>query len=129
MTITKTKNLIKSLSVCLWALTAQGEETQGIRLQGLDKVTGRVFNIQAKINSSIRFGSLVICPRACFKAPPEEQPESTAFLEIYEEKDGPDKEKLFSSWMFASSPSINGLDHPVYDVWVVECTTPEERNG
>jgi hypothetical protein len=90
-------------------------------LQGLDKVTARVSTIEAPIDRPVRFGTLIITVRTCNKRPPEEPPESAAFLEINEEKPGEPASHLFTGWMFASSPALNALQHPVYDVWVKDC--------
>jgi hypothetical protein len=97
-------------------------------LQGLDKVTARISPIRAELEQPTRFGSLEITARTCRETPPTEPPESAAFLEIYElppasEQDAPATE-LFSGWMFASSPAVSALEHPVYDVWVVDCEEP-----
>lgn len=90
-------------------------------LQGLDKVTARVSTVNAQIDRPARFGTLEITLRACHKRPPEEPPESAAFLEIRELRLGEQPRPLFSGWMFASSPALNPLQHPVYDVWVLDC--------
>ena len=90
-------------------------------LQGLDKVTARISTIDAPLNQAVHFGTLEIVPHACFKAPPEEEPESAAFLEIDDVKPGEPKVPLFTGWMFASSPALSALEHPVYDVWVLDC--------
>jgi hypothetical protein len=90
-------------------------------LQGLDKVTARISEIEAPVGQESHFGSLAVVPRACFEAPPTETPESAAFLEIYETEAGADPELVFSGWMFASSPGLSALEHAVYDVWVIAC--------
>ena len=90
-------------------------------LQGLDKVTARISRIEAPVGQPVRFGTLEIVARHCDKAPPEEQPEAAAFLQISEIKRGEPTEVLFSGWMFASSPALSSLEHPVYDVVVVDC--------
>jgi hypothetical protein len=90
-------------------------------LQTLDKVTGRVRTIDAPIEQTVRFGTLDIMARTCRKRPPEEPPESAAFLEVREIKPGETPRTLFSGWMFASSPAVSALEHPVYDVWVIDC--------
>ncbi len=92
-------------------------------LQGLDKVTARISTIEAPLDEVSRFGTLEITPHACFKTPPEEAPESAAFLEIWEAKPGEPRKELFTGWMFASSPALSALEHPVYDVWVLDCKT------
>ena len=90
-------------------------------LQGLDKITGHVRTIQATIDQPIRFGTLDILVRTCRKRPPDEQPESAAYLQITETKPGEEAKPLFSGWMFASSPAVSALEDPVYDVWVIGC--------
>ncbi|MBI3710231.1 MAG: DUF2155 domain-containing protein [Proteobacteria bacterium] len=92
-------------------------------LQTLDKITGRVRTIEAPIEETVRFGTLDIMVRACRKRPPEEPPESTAFLEVREIKPGETPRTVFVGWMFASSPAVSAIEHPVYDVWVIDCKT------
>ncbi|MBB42961.1 MAG: hypothetical protein CMM44_04255 [Rhodospirillaceae bacterium] len=93
----------------------------GAVLQGLDKVTARISEFTVPAGQSVHFGSLHITVRDCFKRPPEETPESAAFLEI-SDRGIPEKPvRFFSGWMFASSPALSALEHPVYDVWVVDC--------
>ena len=93
-------------------------------LQGLDKVTARVSTIEAPVGRTVRFGSLQIIARTCDKRPPEETPESAAFLDIWEMRPGEASASLFRGWMFASSPALSAMEHPVYDVWVLDCKTP-----
>ncbi len=90
-------------------------------LQGLDKVTARVSTIEARVGDSIRFGTLDIVVHHCDKRPPEETPESAAFLDIAEIRPAQAAVDLFRGWMFASSPALSSLEHPVYDVWVLDC--------
>jgi hypothetical protein len=91
------------------------------RLQGLDKTTARISQFEAPIGKEVMFGTLSIVVRACQRNPPEETPENAAFLEIYENRPGEAKAKLFSGWMFSSSPALSALEHPVYDVNLLEC--------
>jgi hypothetical protein len=90
-------------------------------LQGLDKVTARVSTIEAPVGTTVRFGTLEVIVRRCDKRPPEETPESAAFLDIWEARQGEAAISLFRGWMFASSPALNALEHPVYDIWVLDC--------
>ena len=98
-------------------------------LQGLDKITARVSTIEAPVGATTEFGSLRIMARACDKRPPVEPPESAAFLEISDAKPGETPVDLFSGWMFASSPALSALEHPVYDVWVLDCTNAESSSS
>jgi hypothetical protein len=90
-------------------------------LNGLDKITARISTIEIPVGEYARFGTLNIIARTCYKQPPEEPPETAAFLEIEEVRPGFEKVRLFSGWMFASSPALSALEHPVYDVWVTDC--------
>lgn len=105
------------------AAPAAAEEIQrGVAvLQGLDKVTARVMTIEAPIGQPVRFGTLEIVAHTCRERPPEEPPESAAFLEIAELRAGEAPVSRFRGWMFASSPALSAMEHPVYDVWVLDC--------
>lgn len=94
-------------------------------LQGLDKVTARISTHVVPLDEPMKFGSLEIVVRHCDRAPPEEPPEGKAFLEITEMREDEPPRRLFTGWMFASSPAISALEHPVYDVWVKECLLPD----
>jgi hypothetical protein len=115
------ERLALALLVLLLARPASAQEQRAAMLQGLDKVTARVSTVPIQIDRPVRFGTLEITLRACHKRPPEEPPENTAFLEIRELRFGEQPRPLFSGWMFSSSPALNPLQHPVYDVWVLEC--------
>ncbi len=103
--------------------TARAEDPPGktVVLQALDKVTARISVVEAPIGQPVRFGTLEIVARICDKRPPEETPETTAFLEITDMHPGEPPERAFTGWMFASSPALSALEHPVYDVWVIDC--------
>jgi hypothetical protein len=91
-------------------------------LLGLDKITARVSKFEAQVGTPAQFGTLSVRVRDCEKNPPEETPESAAFVEIDEMRPGEKVAKrLFSGWMFASSPALSGLEHPVYDVVLLDC--------
>ncbi len=121
--------VILGLTVFSMPAHAVLEDYPSIKLQGLDKSVGRTITFEAKVGSTIQYGPLYIKIHACRKAPPIETPESAAFLQIWEVPPGSDKsEWVFSGWMFASSPALSAMDHPVYDVWVLDCTGREEPN-
>jgi hypothetical protein len=99
------------------------------QLQGLDKVSGRIVEIEAPVGQSVHFGTLEMIVRTCRKRPPEEPPESAAFIDIWEIKSGEAAASLFRGWMFASSPALSALEHPVYDVWLVDCSDSSARSS
>ena len=90
-------------------------------LRALDKITARISEIEAPDNGPIRFGSLSIRARTCRSEPPEEKPETYAFLEIDDIDKSGQSHRVFTGWMLASSPALHPLEHPVYDVWVISC--------
>jgi hypothetical protein len=90
-------------------------------LQGLDKITARISTFEVAVGDTARFGTLLITVHACREAPPIDPPEAAAFLEIKEVKPDEAPAARFSGWMFASSPALSALEHPIYDVWVTGC--------
>ena len=99
----------------------------------LDKVTARTSKFEVPLNSTIQFGSLKVTPRVCYSRPPEEQPKTTSFVEVDEiQLDGQVK-RIFTGWMFAESPGLNAVEHPVFDVWLTDCEKPKgtvaQRSG
>ncbi len=96
----------------------------GAILQALDKVTARTTRLDIPVGKTATFGTLRILVHACRKAPPEDTPESAAHLDIVEIRPGAAEKPLFSGWMFASSPALSALEHPVYDIWVKDCVMP-----
>lgn len=90
-------------------------------IQGLDKITARVSRFDATVGRPVSFGTLSILVRDCEKSAPEDRTENAAFVEIYENRPGEQKGRLFGGWMFSSSPALSALEHPVYDVNLLEC--------
>lgn len=88
---------------------------------GLDKITGRIVSFEAAINETVQFGALQMTPRVCFTKPPTETPNTTSFIEVEEASNDGKSRKVFSGWLFASSPGLHGIEHPVYDIWLVDC--------
>ena len=106
-------------------------ETNSARLEALDKVTGRTTRIETRIEAPVRFGTLDIVVRACHRRPPESPPDSAGFLDVVERRDETDiAQPVFTGWMFAASPGLSTLEHPVYDVIVLECfSVADEDEG
>lgn len=93
--------------------------------RGLDKVTARVWKFEAAINQPVIFEQFEINVRRCNKQPPEDPPNTTAFVQVDELRLNEDRARVFSGWMFASSPGLNAVEHPVYDVWLIDCKMAE----
>lgn len=98
-------------------------------LRWLDKVTARVDTIDVPVNESVRIQTMEIIVRACLERPPEEPPESAAFLDVWEVKPGEPTAEVFRGWMFASSPALSAMEHPVYDLWVLDCLSEDEARA
>jgi hypothetical protein len=92
---------------------------------GLDKISGRIIQFDVALNETVQFGALQVTPRACFTRPPTETQNTTAFVEVDEITLKAEIRRIFSGWMFASSPGLNAVEHPIYDIWLIDCkTTP-----
>lgn len=90
-------------------------------MRGLDKLTGRATDIVAPIGQPVHFATLTITARYCYSTPPSETPETAAFVQIEDHRPDQQARRIFSGWMYASSPGLNALEHPLYDVWVIDC--------
>jgi hypothetical protein len=88
---------------------------------GLDKITGRIISFEAAIGETVQFGSLQITPRVCYSRPPTEAPQTDAFAEVDEVAENHSTHRIFTGWMFADSPGMHGVEHPVYDIWLTDC--------
>jgi hypothetical protein len=107
-----------------WASAAEMTAEPIAVMQGLDKITARVSRFDTLVEKPVSFGTLSIVVRDCEKSAPEERPENAAFVQIYESRPGEERRRLFSGWMFSSSPALSALEHPVYDVNLLECKPP-----
>lgn len=88
---------------------------------GLDKITGRIISFDVAVNETVQFGALRITPRACYTRPSTESQNTTGFVEVQEITLDGKVQPLFGGWMFASSPGLHGVEHPIYDVWLSDC--------
>ncbi len=88
---------------------------------GLDKITGRIISFEVAIDETVQFGSLQITPRVCYTRPPTEAPDTDTFVEVDEVTSDKDYKRIFSGWMYAASPGLHGIEHPIYDVWLTNC--------
>ena len=89
----------------------------------LDKITAVITMIEVPINKTVKFGTLNVTPRVCYTRPPTEPPRTTAFVEVNDVRLDGTENRIFTGWMFASSPGLHGVEHPVYDVWLSNCKT------
>lgn len=102
---------------------AQKIKNQIAVFAALDKVTARISPLEIPINQSQKFGALTITPRVCNTRPPTKQPLTSAFVEIDETQLDTTEKRIFTGWMFAESPGLHAVEHPVFDVWLTSCKT------
>ncbi|MGH6763223.1 MAG: DUF2155 domain-containing protein [Phyllobacterium sp.] len=88
---------------------------------GLDKITGRITTFDVYIGETVQFGALQVTPRVCYSRTADEAPKTTSFIEVDEITLDRKIRKIFTGWMFADSPGLNAVEHPVYDVWLKNC--------
>ncbi len=88
---------------------------------GLDKITGRIISFEVSANETVQFGSLLVTDRVCYTRPPTEAPQTDTFVQVDEVDANKNTNRIFSGWMFAASPGLNALDHPIYDIWLTDC--------
>jgi hypothetical protein len=93
---------------------------------GLDKITGRIISFDVYIDETVQFGALQVTPRVCYNRPPTEEPQTDAFVEVDEIGLNRTVKRIFTGWMFASSPGLNAVDNAVYDVWLTDCKTTSD---
>ncbi|MEZ5758821.1 MAG: DUF2155 domain-containing protein [Emcibacteraceae bacterium] len=105
----------------LLTAAAHAQQVPVVTLGALDKITAKLETLDIARDQTAKFGTLEITMRNCRSNPPEETPESVAFLEINDLGHGGEPQKIFTGWMFASSPAVSPLEHAVYDVWVIDC--------
>ena len=91
---------------------------------GLDKITGVTTTFEVPIGEQRQFGGLVVLPRVCYTRSVTEEPKTTTFVEVDEIAADATRSKIFSGWMFAESPGLNAVEHPIYDVWLTACRDP-----
>ena len=119
--------LAAALLAALWAGAAApvppGPIKSVLELRALDKMTGRASVLYAPLGKPVKYATLVIVARSCYSTPPSETPETSAFLQIEDRRPDQPARQVFSGWMYASSPGLNGMQHPLYDVWAIKCMT------
>ncbi|MBR1600877.1 MAG: DUF2155 domain-containing protein [Alphaproteobacteria bacterium] len=114
------------LSPVYYAHGASGIAKNNAKMQAMDKITGRVSVINVPVNSMVEFGSLSIVVRSCKTRPAEETPDNFAFVDITDKNLKGDEFNIFKGWMISSSPATHAVEHPIYDVWLLQCTDEKD---
>jgi len=92
---------------------------------GLDKITGRTISFDADIGETVQFGALRVKTDACYTRPSTEAANTDAFVEVDEITLQGEVKRIYSGWMFAASPGLHAVEHPIYDIWLTDCKDPE----
>ncbi|MCJ9707339.1 DUF2155 domain-containing protein, partial [Bradyrhizobium sp. SHOUNA76] len=93
---------------------------------GLDKITGRIINFDEEIGETVQFGALRVKTDACYTRPATEATNTDAFVEVDEITLQGEVKRIFSGWMYAASPGLHGVEHPIYDIWLTDCKEPQQ---
>jgi hypothetical protein len=130
MKISKSLAVGLSVNVCFSSIALSAEiSTNSALMQAMDKITGRVNKITVPVNSKISYGDFSLVLRACKKRPAEETPENFAFVDVADKSFGEEEYNIFRGWMLSSAPGINAIEHPIYDVWLLECVDSDVSNA
>ena len=105
-------------------MPAQKIENARAVFSGLDKITGRIISFDAAIGETVQFGALRVTARVCYTRPPTEATNTDAFVQVDEVTLQGEVKRIFSGWMFAASPGLHAVEHPIYDVWLTDCASP-----
>ncbi|TDH39155.1 DUF2155 domain-containing protein [Pseudohoeflea suaedae] len=120
---TRTIAIAALASVALWPVVADAARIENpvAEFSGIDKITGRITTFDVYINETVQFGALQVTPRVCYSRDETETPKTDTFVEVDEITLDRKIRRIFTGWMFADSPGLNAVDHPVYDVWLKNC--------
>src|SRR5882672_830674 len=91
---------------------------------GLDKITGRIISFDVAVGETVQFGALQVTPRTCFTRPTTETQNTDAFIEVEEVTLQGEVRRIFTGWVFAASPGLHAVEHPIYDIWLTDCKSP-----
>jgi len=105
---------------------AERSENPVAEFSGIDKITGRIITFDVYIDETVQFGALQVTPRVCYSRTDNEAPGSSTFVEVDEITLDRKIRRIFTGWMFADSPGLNAVEHPVYDVWLKGCKPESE---
>jgi len=119
------KNNFTALATAITLLSCSANATEistnAALMQAMDKVTGRVNKIIVPVKGEVTFGDFSLVLRSCKKRPAEETPENFAFIDVTDKSFGSEEYNIFRGWIISSTPGINAIEHPIYDVWLLEC--------
>jgi len=113
--------LLSCCCACVTTAVADDIEMNTARMQAMDKITGHVTEIDVPVKGVVNFGSFSILVRKCVTRSPDEAPENTAFVDVVDDYESDNPVNIFKGWMFSSTPALSPVEHPIYDVWLLQC--------
>lgn len=119
--------LCSALALTVGQAQAAEVDMNMAELQAMDKITGRVSIIDVPVNGAVTFGSFSIVVRSCKSRTEEEVPENFAFIDVSDKSFDKEEYNIFKGWMLSSSPAVNAVEHPIYDVWLLRCFNGEPK--
>lgn len=128
--VTKIKFIFALLCCILAAFKASAEqiETNTAQMHAMDKITGRVNIIEVPVNGEVKFGTFSVVVRSCKTNAEGEVPENYAFVDVTDKSFDKEEFNIFKGWMISSSPAVNAVEHPIYDVWLLKCLNSDHEN-
>jgi hypothetical protein len=106
---------------------SQKIENASAVFSGLDKITGRIIKFDVALNETVQFGALQVVPRVCYTRPPTESQNTNSFVEVSEVTLQGEIRRIFTGWMYAASPGLHAVEHPIYDIWLSDCKDPKTK--
>ena len=106
---------------CVSEVMAADVDMNMAELQAMDKITGRVSIIDVPVGGAVSFGTFSVVIRSCKTKTEEEAPENFAFVDVSDKSFNDEEYNIFKGWMLSSSPAVNAVEHPIYDVWLIKC--------
>ena len=121
--------LASSFGLISLSANAADIATNTARMQAMDKITGRVSEIDVPVGGIANFGTFSVLVRKCVTKSPEEPPENIAFVDVVDNYQSNDPVNIFKGWMFSSTPALNAVEHPIYDIWLLKCyNRPQDKS-
>jgi hypothetical protein len=124
-------SIMRKLTICLLAASASASCVTSVSaarisnpvavFAGIDKITGRITTFDVYIDETVQYGALQVTPKVCYSRDETEAQRVDGFIEVDEITLDRKIRRIFTGWMFADSPGLNAVEHPIYDVWLTGC--------
>ena len=114
--------ILLSIFFCFDVRSEKNTINNRTNLKILDKISSKNELVKLTNGEELIYKDLAIKSMKCTNSEFDDDPEIKAYIQVRDlTKNDNDKVYVFNGWMFSSSPSIAPFDHPVYDIWLVDC--------